>query len=311
MIPRAILQRRFKMLLVVATMTATALASSSAHADQEPTVQWNERWPRVRLIEVIDIALLTVGSILIHQSPYQKTARWKGPILFDKPARSFLKLDTAHGQEAAANVSDYLYKGMVLAPYVVDNYLVALGVHQNADVALQMTLINMQSLGLSGVISLGAQHLVGRARPYTDDCPEGGVGPTKTGFSTCGDSADNQSFYSGHAAAAFTMAGLTCVHHQHLPLYGGGVPDAVVCGVMLAAATTTGLTRIMADRHWTSDVLLGTAVGLFNGYLLPAWLHYGFGSGAQVQTTVQTALGTLVPFPQIFEGGAGVGLALF
>jgi membrane-associated phospholipid phosphatase len=292
-----------------AILAAATLASSPARADQEKTVQWNENWPRVRVIEMVNIVALTIGSVLVHDSPHSEYAKWSGPILFDGPARSFLKVRTARGQEAAADVSNVLYRGMVLAPYVIDNYIAAMGVHQNADVALQLTLIDMQSLGLSGVLTLGVEHLSGRQRPYVDDCISP-TGPTKTGFSTCGGVDDFQSFYSGHAAATFTMAALTCVHHQHLPLYGGGVPDAMACAVMMGLATTVGVTRLMADRHWASDIFVGAGVGILNGYLLPLWLHYG-GGKAKIPTSVQTGLGELVPFPQVYDGGAGLGVAIF
>jgi len=295
----------------------TAYAGDQEDYENDPDIDkkvvWHPAWPRVRWWEVLNIVALTIGSAYINAAPYHKTANWKGPILFDKPVRKLMRLNSAEGQERIATISDYLYRGMVLTPYIIDNFIAALSVHQNPDVALQMTLINMQSLGLSGVVSLGAQHAIGRARPYTDDCPPGGVGLTKVGFSTCGGPADNQSFYSGHAAAAFTMAGLTCVHHQHLPLYGGGWADAVPCIVMMASASVTSLARLWSDRHWASDVILGTAVGLFNGYLIPSWLHYGFGKYKPIaaKTAIKTEIGTIAPIPQIYEGGAGFGFAVF
>jgi membrane-associated phospholipid phosphatase len=38
-------------------------------------------------------------------------------------------------------------------------------------------------------------------------------------------------------------------------------------------ATATSFLRIMSDRHWTSDVLAGVAVGVGVGYVVPA-AHY-------------------------------------
>lgn len=261
---------------------------------------------------MLDIVALTAGSVIINESvPSHSSAAWKGPILFDKPMRQALRATSREGQRRAADVSDILYKGMVLTPYIVDNYLAALSVHQNADVALQLTLIDMQSLGISGVLTLAAEHAVGRQRPYVAGC----LGPDKSdavGFNQCGGTDDFKSFYSGHSAAMFTMAGLTCVHHQHLPLYGGGWPDALACAVMVGLAGTGSVARIVADRHWTSDVALGISIGLFNGYFLPLWLHYGIGwNKPAVKTTFETALGTVVPLPQVYESGAGVGFAIF
>jgi membrane-associated phospholipid phosphatase len=285
---------------------------SSAHADQEKTVQWNEAWPRVRLVEAANVVALTIGAGLIEEkAPYHHHAVWEGPILFDKPVRQLMRSTSREGQQRAADVSDLLYRGMVLTPYIVDNYFVTLGIHQNADVALQMTLINLQSLGISGVVTLAAGHGVGRQRPYVSGC-KGKVQPDPVGFNWCGDKDDFRSFYSGHSAAMFTMAGLTCVHHQHLPLYGGGVPDALACALMLGLATTGSLSRIISDRHWATDVALGISVGIFDGYFLPLWLHYGLGwSRPALKTSIDTSVGTIVPYPQVYDGGAGLGLAVF
>jgi hypothetical protein len=57
---------------------------------------------------------------------------------------------------------------------------------------------------------------------------------------------------------------------------------------------------------------MGTAVGLVNGYVLPLWLHYGFGNTSKrLPTTLSTAWGVLVPVPQVYENGAGIGLSIF
>ncbi len=287
---------------------ALGTSPSPARADQQKEVKWSDDWPRVHILEVADIAALTVGSILINGTPTSDHAKWSKPILFDNAARNFFKSNNAHTQELAGNWSDDLYHGMVIAPYLIDNYIVALGVHQNADVALQMTLIDLQSLGLSGVMSLGAEHAVGRARPYVQDCAT----PTsadKVGFNHCGTPGDFESFYSGHAAATFTMAGLTCAHHQHLPLWGGGFADAIACFGMVGLAATTSVLRMMVDRHWASDVITGVSVGILNGYVLPTWLHYGFGSSKPVPTVMKTSFGYVAPIPQVYPGGGGLGVA--
>ncbi len=261
--------------------------------------------------EVANILVLSVGSGLIHETPVVDEAHWSTPILFDKPIRNFMKGNNLETQRQAALVSDYFYRGIVLAPYIIDNYIVAMGVHENADVALQMTLINLQALGLAGVFSLGAEHAIGRSRPYTRDCVSDEKGaPDKIGFNHCGDVSDNQSFPSGHTAAAFTMASLTCVHHQHLPLYGGGLPDALACATMTGVAATTGILRIVSDRHWTTDVIAGAAVGFVSGYIIPSWLHYGFGEKRKESATVfKTSFGYVAPYPTVSSTSAGLGVS--
>lgn len=293
------------LLVVVSTLVAVP---ETAHADQEPTVQWNEQWPRFRLVEGAAVVALTVGSTAIALSPVPQSAIWDQPILFDKAARELFKGTDAKTQELGGDISDGLYQGMVLGPYVIDNYIVALGVHRNPDVALQLTLMDMQSLGLSGVVALGFEHGLGRARPYQRECVKNGdFHPT--GFNVCGPDGGFVSFPSGHAAAAFTMAALTCVHHQHLPLWGGGWPDALACIGTMALATTSGTMRLVVDRHWASDVIAGAALGIFNGYFLPLWLHYGFGNKKNaVSTMFKTELGYVAPVPQLFPGGGGLGV---
>lgn len=297
-----------KLFAILALVCILVAAPETAHADQEPTVQWREDWPRFRLVEGAAVVALTIGSTALALSPVHETAAWDKPILFDKAARNLFKSNDKEVQELAGDISDRLYHGMVLGPYIIDNYIVALGVHRNPDVALQMTLIDLQSLGLSGVIALGLEHGVGRARPYERECTnKEGFDPV--GYNACGPPGGFQSFPSGHAAAAFTMAGLTCVHHQHLPLWGGGWPDAMACIGTMALATTSGTMRLVVDRHWASDVVVGAAIGVFNGYFLPLWLHYGFGNKkSAVSTIFKTEVGYVAPVPQLFPGGGGMGV---
>ena len=67
--------------------------------------------------------------------------------------------------------------------------------------------------------------------------------------------------------------------------------------------------RLVVDRHWASDVIAGAALGIFNGYFLPLWLHYGFGNKKNaVSTMFKTELGYVAPVPQLFPGGGGLGV---
>jgi membrane-associated phospholipid phosphatase len=43
---------------------------------------------------------------------------------------------------------------------------------------------------------------------------------------------------------------------------------------MMSVATATALLRIVADKHYLSDVVVGAAVGTASGLLLPLVLHY-------------------------------------
>jgi membrane-associated phospholipid phosphatase len=282
-----------------------------ARAADPDRVEWSDDWHRVRLAETLDAVALGVGSLTIELawSPPRRPT-WTGGILFDNWARKAFVSDSPSVQGAAAVYSDNMMLASMIAPLVLDDYIVTLGIHQNVDVAGQMLMINLQSLALTGFLSILAEHAVARQRPYVPDCGADGHVRNAQGellLNSCSGPADNQSFYSGHSAITATMAGLTCVHHEHLPLYGGGAADLAPCLVMITASLTTGVARLMADKHWASDVVLGWAIGTFSGYVLPSVLHYGFGGGRPVGEVHVGDL-TLMPTPVVFPRGAGLGV---
>jgi membrane-associated phospholipid phosphatase len=298
--------------MTVLLASAMLAESSAAFAGDPDRVEWSPDWPRFRLVEAIDTLALAVGAYVINA--YWKPpehAAWSSGILWDKAVRDALRGQTLGVQRTASNVSNYLYLGAVVAPLVIDNAVVALAVHRSPDVALQMTLIDAQALAMAGAVSLATEHAVGRARPYTTSCGPDGVVRDASGHPllwSCGNSGDFQSFYSGHAAVTATMAGLTCVHHEHLPLYGGGFADLAPCLLMIGVSTATGIARIVADRHWSTDVITGWSVGFVSGYVVPSLLHYGFNHGRPLGE-VKVAGVQVVPVPEVYAGGAGLALA--
>ncbi|MEG0789261.1 MAG: phosphatase PAP2 family protein [Alistipes sp.] len=77
------------------------------------------------------------------------------------------------------------------------------------------------------------------------------------------DGSNNKSFPSGHTATAFMMA--TMLHKE----YGGRSPWYSVAGYTMA--TVTGVSRMLNNKHWLSDVLVGAGIGILStevGYLL-------------------------------------------
>ena len=72
---------------------------------------------------------------------------------------------------------------------------------------------------------------------------------------------------------SFTAAGLVCRNNESLNLISDPMMRRLVCGGTLVAAGTVGALRIIADRHYTSDVIVGGIVGFLTGYSLPLLLH--------------------------------------
>ena len=67
------------------------------------------------------------------------------------------------------------------------------------------------------------------------------------------------------------------MHHAHLPLYGGGLPDILACASAFGVAAGTATLRVVGDQPWTSDILVGSAFGTFSGLFIPWVLHYRTG----------------------------------
>jgi membrane-associated phospholipid phosphatase len=68
------------------------------------------------------------------------------------------------------------------------------------------------------------------------------------------DGSDNHSFPSGHAADTFAFA---TALERHLG-WKGAVPAYIF-------ASYVALSRIPDNRHWLSDVMFGSAVGIISG----------------------------------------------
>jgi membrane-associated phospholipid phosphatase len=126
--------------------------------------------------------------------------------------------------------------------------------------------IAMAIAGLAaGVLAQLIKHLVGRARP------ELWLGPTHyaPGSST--------SFPSGHTVGAFALAGVLIFGSRNLPLRVAAF--LLACGV--------GLSRVLAFRHWTSDVTASAVVGLVSAWIVARAVVGGveYGRGEAGETT--------------------------
>lgn len=268
--------RVLAVVFVIATFVVSARSASAAPTKASADkVEWKDEWPRVTAWEAAGTLAITATSIFIERRAPGVSGEhvFEVPVL-DPGARYLFRGRSKKVQDAFGEYSDVGFRMMAFFPYVMDIGVATLGFHRNLDVAGQLALIDLQALTLSGFTQLIASRFVGRARPYREDCnPESNATISRECFGP-----DSRSFYSGHAAAAFTSAGLVCVHHEHLPLYGGGPVEQWACVWALGVATATGLFRVIGDAHYASDVIFGAGVGWFYGYVMPKLLHFKRGS---------------------------------
>ena len=218
-------------------------------------------WPFQRTGAIEGGAIIGVGAgavalMLFLDAPEQP--RWNRPILFDDLLRGVVRTPLADDRARAATFSNAAYL-LAAYPIIVDAGLVTWAGRGQRDAAWQLVLIDAEAIALEAVLSTALKRIVGRARPYLNECR---VLPDEPGC-TAGANTRNSSFLSGHALMAFTAAGTLCAQHSRISLYGSG--DAAVCPAALAIATTTGVLRMVADRHWSSDVLAGALLGFAIG----------------------------------------------
>jgi membrane-associated phospholipid phosphatase len=235
----------------------------------ESKLEWSESWPRFRPAEIAftgGMALSVGMATFLYPAPKNN---WDSAILFDKPIRDSLTLQSRDARNISASVSDGIYYALAAYP-LLDTLLVAGAIHGEGDLTVQMLAIDLESYAVGGAIALSAEK-AGRRRPMGRTCEQDPTYDKKCG----NDDNLNSSFLSGHTTIGFVGAGLLCAHHLNVPLYGGGTPDTATCIAGMSAAITGGVLRVVSDNHWASDVILGAGVGVFAGYALPVLLHYG------------------------------------
>lgn len=110
-----------------------------------------------------------------------------------------------------------------------------------------------ESFIISSFFAQALKHAIHRHRPFQDAVPQHNRfdGPF-TGFS-------HTSFPSGHSTAAFSIAGVFAYEYRNtkwVPLVAYGL------------ATSVALSRVYDNKHWASDVVIGSCLGLYTGYMV-------------------------------------------
>jgi membrane-associated phospholipid phosphatase len=217
----------------------------------------------------VAVGVQTAANLTIEFNNFpSRDETWRKPLPLDVEVRKALVAPTDESQERAATISDVMWWTTQFYTVVVDSLVVPLAFDDfNTDVAFQMTMINWQTLGLTGIVTRIAHHTSGRARPSMYGCSDapGSNFPCKP---------DGPGFIAGHVSMTSAGAALACAHHAALPLYGDGPGGAVTCVLLSASAVGVGVLRIVADRHWVTDVIAGHLVGGGIGFGLPWLLHY-------------------------------------
>jgi len=226
----------------------------------------------VTLVGLAGTAMLTLGY---KPDP---SAGWDRALLFDEPVRDALRASTPEGRKASDFASN-LTLGSGVALVAFDALGLAWAGDRNPRVARELVWMDAEAYAVTLLVTSATKLLVLRHRPYSAPCR------SDSSYVADCEKEVNVSFFSGHSAISATSAGLVCVEHQYLHLYGGA-GDALACAGALGAMTATGLLRIASDNHWATDVAVGYLVGFASGYGLPLLLHF---QGAQPVRSARTS----------------------
>jgi hypothetical protein len=241
---------------------------AAAQTQSPHRLHWQSDWRRVNGAEYALTTGLLATFVGMWSLPPLEKPLWSKPLPLDESVRAGLRARTRRGRNLAGSISDALIAASYLPPLLVDPLIVAGVSDQNPDVAWQLFVISTQSYAITITLNEISKRLFARQRPYAFACTKDPL------YSSDCNNADRfRSFYSGHSAVAGTGAGLTCAHHTHAPLYGGAY-DPLTCATALVGMLATGSLRVIADKHWNSDVAVGLLLGFSVGYLLPSFVYY-------------------------------------
>ena len=139
---------------------------------------------------------------------------------------------------------------------------------------LTVTVMFAEAYAIMGGVTYLTKVAAARKRPYlynTDLTPEERLGA---------EDDPKSSFFSGHAATAFTAAAF--LSKVFTDVHGPSVWSTLVWGSSLSLAAYTSFARVKAGVHFPTDVIAGAAVGFAVGYLVPVLHKKEWGDRVQV-----------------------------
>ena len=271
--------------LTLAFLALGLALAPRARAD-DSRLSWNPRWTRFQPVEYGVTGVAAASTFMLYFAvPDASQPRWLGSVLLDDSLRDALRLRSPEARDDARAASDLAALSTVVWAVGVDSLVVPVARH-SASVAGQLTAMDAESFALSSLITTVIFKATARARPSYADCQR------DSAFDPLCKTRTVESFPSGHSAVSLTAAGLSCAHHLHAGLYGNPFADALACAGTITLAASTGTLRVLADRHYASDVVVGAMIGFAVGYGVPTLFHYGKVDKASSSTQALEPLGS-------------------
>ncbi len=204
------------------------------------------------------------------------TAGAVGSFYLDEDVREWMLKNRSPALDAVERIGFYYGSPVVMMSLMVVFY--STGAWCDNVWLLDTGTLFAAALMACAIIQEPVRISAGRARPET--------GEGSMSFKFMGGWPDERaSFYSGHCAIAFSMSSILSRMIKN--------PYASVGLYTLAATTTFG--RVYSDRHWLSDVFVGTVLGIAVGHSVMGWYEGSQGNGSSL-SVVPTYQGVTVRY---------------
>jgi len=253
--------RRRSLLFVLLAAALTFGGAAAAEPRDTPyTASWAVDLPvSMAAAAAVGVPRLFLGDLVRGGGPYDAAS-----------VNGMDRFVTGWHDAAAGTASDVLLWSLVAWPFAADALDVGVSDGSWRGWAIDSAVI-AETLLVAGALNQLTKIAVQRPRPLLYGRPAGDPAL---------DVPDNHlSFYSGHTSTVFA-AGLAWAF-----TFARRHPDSpwrfAVYGGAALAGSTVGLLRMLAGKHFTSDVLVGAAMGTLVGIGVP-WLHAKAGSGVSV-----------------------------
>jgi membrane-associated phospholipid phosphatase len=174
---------------------------------------------------------------------------------FDNSIQDWVRENKTEDANNAAEVLTDFGDGTLLGTLIIGSYLS--GEIFRDEQLRKMGLLGAESLIVSTVLTYVLKISAGRARPYS--------GESSLSFHPFATTSRFHSFPSGHAAAAFSVATIIAEHSKKLWV------DVLVYSL----AGIVAATRVTLDKHYLSDVFIGSALGYFISKKISKLHHSG------------------------------------
>lgn len=184
-----------------------------------------------------------------------------------------------HQSVAASNWSDHLLRpfgdGLHSAGLIAGTYLTGLAIRNQRLSGTALTAA--KSLAIATVGTHLVKQICHRHRPYQD------VVPDHTKWDGPFGEMKYASFFSGHSSTAWSVATVFALEYQK---------TVWVPVLAYSLATGTAVSRMYDNRHWFSDVVVGSAFGFVTARFI--WKHNHKAKQAIVLTPVFSESGSML-----------------